>query len=268
MIPSELSHRSALDRWKDLADKPYFVPMVAFDLVVLAVVQELPGVSRDLLLPTHSPPTVLDELADVATAVRRAIASPRKRSNIHTLAPLLARECPYPEVGVPLPDVWPHVARYLMSFQWEVDKRSETALGRKLSAKIREGRLLIAPPAGTCRGEVCSLLWGDIFSMGSDDFATLVSINSCKPYSAYPEIQGAGDVGPGLCLGPLALCLTACAEHGGSCTPHHDEHALRGAETRWLLRVPDPPPRPFPLPPQTRGQLQAALKRIRQKNHS
>jgi hypothetical protein len=116
MIALGQPHRSTLDRWKDLADRPFFVPMVAFDLVILAVVQELPGMARDVLLPTHSPPEILDELGDTAAAVRRTVAGPRKRTHTHTLANLLMRECPYPDVGAPLPDLWPHVARYLLAF--------------------------------------------------------------------------------------------------------------------------------------------------------
>ena len=209
------SHRSLLDRWKDLANRPFFVPMVAFDLVVLSAVQELPGMTREVCLPTHSPPAVLDELASIAAAVRMAVSHRRSRhASAHTLAPFLARECPHPDLGVFLPDFWHHVARYILAFALTPPRRRALTTGDAVTIKIWDGALVIIPPPWTTASDSLPGVWADIYPLCQGEFDLLFEINNCIPYSTYADMGTPGQPARRLCVGPLALCIAACTEHG------------------------------------------------------
>jgi hypothetical protein len=228
-------HRSTLDRWKDLADRPFFVPMVAFDLVILAGVQELPGMSRDVCLPTHSPPAVLDELASIAAAVRMAVSHRRSRhTNTHTLAPLLARECPHPDLGVFLPEFWHHVARYILAFTLTPSRRRARATGDAVTLKVWDGAQVIIPPPWTTTTDSLPGVWADIYPLSQEEFTLLFEINDCLSYSTYAGKDTPGQPERRLCVGPLALCIASCQEHGGSV----DVATASTGSVVWCLRAP------------------------------
>ena len=228
------AHRSTMDRWKDLADRPFFVPMVAFDVVVLAVVQELPGMSCEVRLPTHSPPLILDILDETATAVRLAVSNPRQRNTAHALENLLARECPHPDVGVPLPGLWKHIAIYLLAFSLTPRSRLKAAPDRKVAAKIWDGVLVIIPPAQLEDNGGCPSVWADMFVISEDEFRILFEINNCLLYSTYGQTTTQdGTMGKRLFLGPMAISLASCREHGGEVVQTPDMPA-----GRWTLRLP------------------------------